>query len=84
MSLQAELMAILDATVAHLIGHREPATVVLYKIIALRWYDQRAAPSAPGLSWRMLPDGRRHCVIAGIPQYAAEDGTPLTLEELRV
>jgi hypothetical protein len=84
MSLLAQMMAILDATVTHLVASRDPGTVQLYQMIALRWYDQEGVPSVTGLSWYPLPDGRRHCVLVGVPLYAHDDGTPLTLEELRV
>jgi hypothetical protein len=84
MTLQAEMMAILDATVAHLADRRSLGTLLVYKQIALYWYDQEARPRLSGLSWAPLPDGRRHCIVKGTPCYAVEDGAPLTLEELGV
>ena len=83
-SIKAQMMAILDATVAHLVGRYPESDIIRYKMIALYWYDQEGRPSAAGFSWQVLPDGRRHCIVRGQPCTAYGTGTPLTLEELRV
>lgn len=81
---QAEMMAIIDETVAHLVGHVSLPTLIRYKILAFYWYEQQGQPVPGGLTWRRLPDGCRHCVFKGKPWVDETTGAPLTLEELRV
>lgn len=82
MPLTLEMMALLDGFVAHLAGQKSVRTMLLYKIIAFYWCDQQQQPVAEGLSWSVLPDGRRQCLVKGTPCYDHDTGKPLTLEEL--